>query len=122
MSPLSDVFLDKMVAVTYKLHMFRLIQSDTYKEWFERLRDPIADKQIRKRLARMIFGHFGDAKSLGDGLYELRFKIGPGYRIYYTQVGQDILVLLSGGDKGSQSRDIERAREIRKDYLDGQDG
>ena len=60
----------------------------------------------------MQVGNFGDAKSLGTGVYELRMSFGPGYRVYYTRLGERIVLLLCGGDKGSQSRDIARAKHL----------
>ena len=64
------------------------------------------------RIERLAFGHFSDSKSLGDGVHELRLKFGPGYRVYFTHRGVRIVLLLCGGDKGSQSRDIARAKQL----------
>jgi putative addiction module killer protein len=74
-----------------------------------------ARARIAKRIDRLAQGNFGDAKSVGGGVSELRFDFGPGYRVYYTMRGQVVVILLCGGDKGSQQRDIERAMALAKD-------
>ncbi len=71
---------------------------------------------IQRRVDRIAAGHFGDHKHCRDGVWELRVDVGPGYRIYYAQAGQVILVLLCGGDKRSQSADIETAVKYWTDY------
>lgn len=71
---------------------------------------------IEMRLDRFEMGNFGLCKSLGGGLYELKIDIGPGYRIYYGKVGRQIILLLSGGDKKSQQKDIDKSREYLRDY------
>lgn len=85
-------------------------------DWIEHLRDRDARVRIRVRLDRLSLGNFGDAKSLGDSLHELRIDHGPGYRVYFGQAGKRIVLLLFGGTKRSQSRDIEQAREYWRDY------
>jgi putative addiction module killer protein len=87
-----------------------------FSEWFAALADRLAKARIRDRVDRLALGNFGDCKSLGGGLNELRIDWGPGYRIYYAMVGLTCVVLLCGGDKRKQSADIERAREYLKDY------
>jgi putative addiction module killer protein len=87
-----------------------------FSEWFAELADQTARAKIRDRLDRLIQGNFGDSKSLGRGLHELRIDWGPGYRIYYAMIGQTCVLLLCGGDKRKQSSDIERARKYLKDY------
>lgn len=84
-----------------------------FRDWFDSLRDVIAKRQINKRLARIAaMDHFGDFASVGDGVSELRIHVGPGYRVYYTLRSEEIVVVLGGGDKGSQDRDIEKAKEL----------
>lgn len=73
--------------------------------------------RIKARLARVALGNFGDHKSLGEGLNELRFSFGSGYRIYYTEVDDVIVLLFSGGDKGSQKKDIKQAKDYMKKYI-----
>ena len=87
-----------------------------FDEWLRGLRDRHARVRIRTRLDRVILGNFGDAKSLGDGLHELRVDVGPGYRVYYGHAGQCLVLLLCGGSKRNQSRDIELARQYWNDY------
>jgi putative addiction module killer protein len=74
-----------------------------------------ARARIAKRIDRIADGNFGDAKSVVGGISELRFTFGPGYRVYYTMRGSVVVILLCGGDKGSQSRDIERAVALAKE-------
>ena len=73
--------------------------------------------RIAKRIDRIASGNFGDAKSVGDGVSELRFAFGPGYRVYYTRRGDVVVILLCGGDKDSQERDIERAKMMAKEIV-----
>ena len=82
--------------------------------WRARLRDARALAKIADRLTRLQFGHWGDVKPIGEGVSELRIDVGPGYRVYYTRRGEVIYLLLSGGDKSSQKRDIKRAIEIAR--------
>lgn len=84
--------------------------------WFESIREVHTRAKILIRLDRLKLGNFGDCKSLGKGLGELRIHYGPGIRIYYAKVGNKVILLLCGGDKGSQSKDISRAQEYLKEY------
>lgn len=88
-----------------------------FKDWLESLRDIQARAIIRKRLNRVRLGNLGVNRSVGQGVWELKINFGPGYRIYYGEDGPKIVVLLCGGDKGTQSRDIEEAKAYWKDYL-----
>jgi len=81
-------------------------------QWLADLKDGVARKAIGRRLARIELGLMGDWKPVGEGVSELRFDLGPGYRVYFTQRGQVLVILLCGGDKGSQARDIARARAM----------
>jgi putative addiction module killer protein len=81
-----------------------------FREWFLRLPAPAAAK-VRGALERIRLGNFGDHKSVGDGVWERRIDWGPGLRVCYARRGEEIVVLLGGGDKSSQQRDILRARE-----------
>lgn len=87
-----------------------------FSEWFAELADANAKARIRDRLDRLLQGNFGDTRSLGGGLHELRIDWGPGYRVYYAMIGRTCVLLLCGGDKRRQSSDIERARNYLKDY------
>ena len=94
--------------------MFEFRQSDDFTRWFSKLRDQRAKDRISVRLQRLRSGAPGDVKSF-DGISELRIDYGPGYRIYYFRQGQTIILLLCGGDKSSQVRDIDRARTLAKE-------
>ena len=89
--------------------------SEPFSGWLRGLRDGTARSRIRQRVAPVRLGNFGDARSLGDGLFELRVHFGPGYRVYFGREGDRVVILLSCGDKGSQKRDIERAKRYWKD-------
>ena len=92
--------------------MYVLRQSEEFEEWLAKLRDSSAREIIGKRMVRVQTGLFGDAKPIGGGISELRFNIGPGYRIYYQLRGSVVILLLYGGDKSSQVDDIKRAKLI----------
>lgn len=96
--------------------MLELRQTETFRKWRSRLRDERARALIASRLDRLAWGHAGDAEPVGDGVSELRIHHGPGYRVYFTRVGDRIVVLLCGGDKGSQQRDIRLARKLALDW------
>lgn len=87
-------------------------------KWYERLKDRQAKARIAVRIRRMQFGNFGDAKSVGEGVSELRFAFGPGYRVYFTERNGEIIILLAGGDKSTQRRDIEKAKQLAQDMED----
>jgi putative addiction module killer protein len=98
--------------------MKQIFTEIAYDKWFDGLRDRNAKLRISQRLARIErTGELGDAKSLGEGLSELRFTFGPGYRIYFIEDGDTIIILLGGGDKDSQKRDIDKARAAIADEL-----
>jgi putative addiction module killer protein len=96
--------------------VFEIAQSQVYRRWFAALRDRNAKARIDTRLERLARGHFGDVRFVGRGVLELKIDYGPGYRIYYTRMGDRLILLLTGGDKRSQSRDIERAIELAQAY------
>jgi len=93
-------------------------QTPAFVRWFRKLRDRKAKSKIAARIARMQLGLMGDVKSVGDGVSEARIAFGPGYRLYYTLRGEELIILLIGGDKGSQDRDIEKAKEMVKELPD----
>ena len=84
--------------------------------WLEALKDLRAKAQIQAQMVRVAAGNFGDCKPLRDGVQELRIDYGPGYRVYLSRQGPILVLLLCGGDKADQSRDIERAIEYLKDW------
>lgn len=83
---------------------------EPFSEWLISIRDTKGQTRIRKRLDQIEDGNFGDCQSVGGGVFELRLHFGAGYRIYFGEIGNDIVLLLSGGDKSSQTRDIRRAK------------
>ena len=82
--------------------------------WFESLRDKPTARRIQARIDRAEVGNLGDHKAVGEGVSEMRIHHGPGIRIYFTQRGLEIVILLAGGDKSSQSKDIETALELAR--------
>ena len=84
--------------------------------WLDDLRDSMARLRIAARIDRLGNGLPGDWKSVGGGVFEMRIDIGPGYRVYYAQQGNVLILLLCGGDKRTQTKDIERAHDYWKDY------
>ena len=97
---------------TYNHDMTRIRQTATFRRWLRGLRDRQARRRIVARLDVVTTGHFGDVRRVGVGISELRIDYGPGYRLYFSRRGAEIIVLLCGGDKGSQRRDIERAKRL----------
>jgi len=89
-------------------------QTDECKPWSDGLRDIQAKARILTRIRRLSLGNFGDIKPVGEGVSELRITYGPGYRVYLKHWGDVVVVLLAGGDKSSQKRDIERAKELAR--------
>jgi putative addiction module killer protein len=82
-----------------------------FESWYERL-DQISQRAVDARLTRIAVGNFGDHKSVGAGVFELRIPTGPGLRVYYGLKSNELVVLLGGGDKGSQRKDIDKAKEL----------
>lgn len=85
-------------------------------EWLRSVRDQQAVARIEARLARVAAGNLGDCEPVGEGVLELRIDWGPGYRVYFARLGELIVLLLCGGDKRTQQKDIKRAKEYFKDY------
>ncbi|WP_414515799.1 type II toxin-antitoxin system RelE/ParE family toxin [Nostoc sp. PCC 9305] len=85
-------------------------------EWFDSLRDRKAKAKTRARFDRVEAGNFVDCKSVGDGVFELRIDYSYGYRVYFGQEGSAIIILLCGGDKSTQEKDIDKAKEYWEDY------
>lgn len=93
-------------------NVIEVLKTATFDKWLAGLRDQTAIALIARRLERVQEGHLGDAKSVGGGISELRIGYGPGYRIYFMRRGQVVIILLCGGDKSTQARDIARARKM----------
>ena len=95
--------------------MIEIRETNEYVSWFGGLRDAVAKARVLTRIRRIEMGNFGDVKPVGEGISELRIDHGPGYRVYITQQGDTVVILLAGGDKLSQRRDIERAKRLARD-------
>lgn len=94
----------------------RVEQTDVYLEWINALKDRAARARIQVRVDRLVHGNPGNHRNLTDGVSELKIDYGPGYRVYYTQHDDRLLLLLIGGSKATQQRDIERAIELAKGF------
>jgi len=92
-------------------------EKEPFTEWLFGLRDVMGRKRILARVSRLQQGNYGDCEPVGEGVSELRLFFGSGYRVYFGEHGNDIVVLLCGGDKGSQSKDIQQAKAYWKEYL-----
>ena len=88
------------------------LKSDEFNTWLINLKDQVAKAKIALRLDRAVKGNFGDCEPVGEGVYEMRIHYGPGYRVYFTQRDSVVYLLLSGGDKSTQKRDIKRAIDM----------
>lgn len=92
--------------------MVDIRKTEQFQSWYDGLRDVRAQARIDVRIRRLTLGLLGDVKPVGGGVSELRIDYGPGYRVYFVQRRQDVIVLLGGGDKKSQAADIKAAREL----------
>jgi len=100
--------------------MLTLEQSCEFIDWLMKLRDRLGKARILARLRAAEHGSFGDCRPVGEGVYEMRVHCGPGYRVYFTRRGEVIYLLLTGGDKSTQPRDIQRAKQMAH-HLDHED-
>jgi putative addiction module killer protein len=121
------IAIQRLTGVAYKLQFHLVVERIIRKlelengiipfdEWFESLRDSRMQAAVDSRLARMRAGNFGDHKSVGGGVFELRLQIGPGLRVYLAQQGAQVVILLGGGDKSTQVGDIARAQKLWKQF------
>lgn len=94
--------------------MLEIRETSAYATWFATLRDRAAKARIDIRIRRLSLGNPGDVRSVGEGLSELRIHYGPGYRIYFTNQEEVVIVLLAGGDKSSQEKDIRNAKDLSR--------
>lgn len=99
--------------------MIEVRQTPAFAQWLDSLRDRAAVARINIRIRRLSLGNPGDVRPVGSGVSELRIDHGPGYRIYFLRGGPEIVVLLCGGDKSTQDRDVTRAKELAKEDRDG---
>ncbi|MBA3923816.1 MAG: type II toxin-antitoxin system RelE/ParE family toxin [Nostocaceae cyanobacterium] len=95
---------------------------EPYTEWLGNVKDYTIRARIIRRVERLKQGNYGDCKSVGEGVQQLRLFFGSGYRVYIGEAGNDVVILLCGGDKDSQDRDIERAKKYWQGYQEEQDG
>ena len=95
--------------------MIEIRQTETYADWFDSLRDRKARARIDVRIRRLSLGNPGDVRPIGSGVSELRIDYGPGYRVYFVQRGPMLIILLAGGDKRTQEREIKRALELARE-------
>lgn len=92
--------------------MIDVQKTDEFNDWLEGLRDARAKAKILTRIDRLALGNPGDVKPIGDGLSEMRIHYGPGYRVYYKQIGNTLIIILCGGDKAKQDQDIAIAKQL----------
>lgn len=95
--------------------MLTFIQTNSFADWFEGLSDESAKVRILDRLTKATLGHFGDCEPIGEGVSEMRIHIGAGYRLYFVRIGTVVYVLLCGGNKSTQKRDIAKAKKLARE-------
>lgn len=108
--------VDDLSTTVYRSPMIEILKSDTFERWLLSLNDRAARARIQARIDRMIEGHFGDCKPVGEGVSEMRIFHDPDYRLYFIRQGRTVVVLLCGGDKSTQAQDIERAKALATDW------
>ena len=92
--------------------MYTVLRSNEFDKWLSQLKDPKGKARIVARIRSAELGNLGDVKPVGEGISEMRIFFGPGYRVYFTQKGKLLILLLVGGDKSSQKRDVKRAKAL----------
>jgi putative addiction module killer protein len=107
--------VDRCRTANYRTHMFEVRQTARFTAWLGGLRDRQARARILKRVDRAAEGNLGDVAPVGDGVSEMRIHHGPGYRVYFKHEGNELIMLLCGGDKSTQQDDIEEAKGLAKD-------
>ncbi len=105
-----------MVPLVYTYFIFEIIKSETFNKWFKGLRDARAVSRINARIRQVSLGNLGDIAPVGEGVSEMRIFYGPGYRVYFIREGKSLVVLLCGGDKSSQKKDIKQAKVLAKEW------
>lgn len=91
-------------------------EREPFSEWFNSLKDRTFRARIRNRISRLELGNFGDYEPVGDGIFELRFFFGPGFRVYFAEYESTIIILLCGGDKKTQNKDILKAKDFWREF------
>ncbi|MEB0032891.1 type II toxin-antitoxin system RelE/ParE family toxin [Undibacterium sp. RTI2.1] len=108
--------------MSYNQNMLQIVKTDVYAEWFVNLRDRKAKNIILARLRRVELGNFGNSEPVGEGVTEIKINFGPGYRIYTMRHGIEVVILLAGGDKSSQNRDIANALNMAREMKESNSG
>jgi putative addiction module killer protein len=93
-------------------------KTDEYRDWIDSLKDQTARARVLMRVDRLIHGNPGSHRNLTEGLSELKIDVGPGYRVYYSQRGNRLLLLIAGGDKSTQAKDIFKALELNRSFVE----
>ena len=104
--------LDNPLTNDYNFSMYTIRQTPEFKDWLTNVKDGLTRRRLATRLRKAELGNLGDVKSVGEGVFEMREFFGPGWRMYYIQRGELLIVMLGGGDKSSQSADIAKAIEL----------
>jgi putative addiction module killer protein len=104
------------ITIVYTLGMMKIETTEPFDQWLKNLRDKQGRARILDRIKRVAAGNIGDCKSVGGGVSELRLAFGPGYRVYFIMHDKTLIVLLCGGDKSTQSRDIRKAHELAEEW------
>lgn len=110
----ATLYQKRLTIVANRLQFFMptILKSDVFEEWIDNLRDRAGAAQVLRRLARLERGNPGRVAPVGEGVSELKIDFGPGYRVYFGQRGEELVIILGGGDKSSQDRDIEAAKKL----------
>lgn len=95
--------------------LYNIKKTDKFDKWLRKLKDIKAKVTIARRIDRMRDGYFGDCKNVGGSVFEMRIALGPGYRVYFTKRDEKIIIILIGGDKSTQQKDIDLAKNIAKE-------
>ncbi len=98
--------------------MYQIIETEEFSQWLQGIKDARTRLRLIKRLRRASLGNLGDVRSLGDGIFEMREFFGPGWRMYYLQKDRILVLMLGGGEKSTQARDIHRAKNLAREILD----
>lgn len=100
--------------------MVEVVRTDDFDAWLRKLKDRTGRLRVLERLDRLAHGNPGDVKPVGHGVSELRLSYGPGYRVYYLSDGPTLVLLLCGGDKSTQQRDVDKAHRLAQEWRDDQ--
>ena len=96
----------------------RVEKTDEYRDWIDGLKDQAGRSRVLMRVDRLIHGNPGSHRNLTEGMSELKVDVGPGYRVYYSERGNGLLLLIAGGDKSTQAKDIARAQELNRNFVE----